>query len=132
MKKTIVKTLSAFLALVLLLSVLPAAVFAAEADEHAHTGTCCPDSGAAMLGVTGCQHVYTCTFSTRRVNCGSDHRVEEFVHYQCTKCHYSYDGPVENSYSENHTYNIKVLIRYDPKTNLPVYQNMCACGDYDD
>lgn len=36
MKKSIVKTLSAFLALVLLLSVLPAAVFAAEAETNAH------------------------------------------------------------------------------------------------
>ena len=61
MKKSIVKTLSAFLALVLILSMLPMAAFAAVAAENVHTNGCCQDNARA-IGI--CNHPLFYVIST--------------------------------------------------------------------
>lgn len=130
MKKSIVKSLSAFLALVLILSVLPMAAFAAEVGEHEHTGSCCEEN-IAMPAMAICpegEHIYRVTTSSRMVDCGGVHRVDEVTLYKCAKCNHSYVTPTGASYYAAHRYT-KTQVGVDPDSGLKIYLYACACGN---
>ena len=78
MKKFIVKSLSAFLALVLILSALPMAVFAAEADASP-CATCTHNYDVTEI------HTPVPTSFT-----DAGHTVNVKDYYECTKCDYHY------------------------------------------
>lgn len=80
MKKSIVKSLSAFLALVLILSVLPMAAFAAEACAHTHTS------------------VYA---DVRYTNLGVEHYVAKYNCYVCADCGYSWETLLTSSLGDH-------------------------------
>lgn len=69
MKKSIVKSLSAFLALVLILSALPMAAFAAEA-AHTHTFSV-TDGGTGYEPYSNTQHAYV-RYTNYDCACGED------------------------------------------------------------
>ncbi len=77
MKKIIVKTLSAFLALVLLLSVLPAAVFAAEAETNAHV------------------HSFSNSTRTEYIYCSSACHVRRVHYIKTCACGYTRETPID-------------------------------------
>lgn len=87
MKKSIVKALSAFLALVLILSVLPMAAFAAETDQHEHMDQCCQNE---VQVYATCKHVYTLTLGTRYEEINQYyHRSYDAEIRTCTLCGYT-------------------------------------------
>lgn len=102
MKKSVMKTLAALLALVLIVASLPVAVLAEE-PEHCHDEMCCPECEADVSPAAICNHVYMVTLSSRYVDSGTYHRVEATDLYTCTKCGYSYHQPTGAYYIENHS-----------------------------
>lgn len=131
MKKSIVKTLSAFLVMVMVLSTLSVAAFAAEFNEHEHTGTCCSDGGVAVLAVSTCpggEHVYRATMSAVFVDCGGVHRVDEATLYECASCAHSYYETTGRYYYEAHNYT-QTLVGFDSDSGLNVYYYECECGN---
>ena len=64
MKKSIIKALSAFLVLMLVLSVLPMATLAAESEQYVYTDEC---SQLDTVTRVGCNHVFVTTLESRDV-----------------------------------------------------------------
>ena len=87
MKKSVIKTLSAFLVLVLVLSVLPMAALAAEPGQHVHTGECCQSD---IDTLASCNHVFVTTLESRDVPeddlCHKSYEVEVDM---CVICGYT-------------------------------------------
>lgn len=129
MKKSIVKALSAFLALVLILSVLPMAAFAAETDAHEHSALCsCEESGimpASIICPDG-NHLYrdggVAIYSSATED--GKHHVE--ILDACVVCLYRRSETPLASYDEDHSYT-KTQIGED--NGVAVYRYSCACGD---
>lgn len=130
MKKSFTKSMAAFLALVLILAVLPMAAFAAEVDEHEHTGSCCEENIAvpAMAICPEGEHVYITTTSNRLVDCGDNHRVEEVSLYTCANCTHSYSTPTGDYYYAGHQYSL-ASVSVDQNTGRKIYLYKCACGN---
>lgn len=131
MKKSIVKYLSALLALVLVLSALPMAALAAEADEHEHSASCCSDATGIMPAMAACedgQHVFYLSETTQYTDCGGVHRVDARYLYTCGVCAYFYTSDVINSYYAAHSYS-KTAVGTDPDSGLTIYYYVCACGN---
>ena len=131
MKKSIAKSLSVFLALVLILSVLPMAAFAAEFNESEHTDECYFEGGVATRAVLICpggNHVYMATTSVVFVDCVDDHRVDEVIMYECANCAHSYYEETGRSYHEDHYYYIRIPAGIDPISGVNIYYYVCACG----
>lgn len=105
MKKSSFRKLSLFLAVVFIISMMPAAVFAAE-DEHMHTGDCCSD--VAVPYVT-CTHssMSSVPYYAAADNGASTHTVYEGFQFTCNNaaCGYSYVN-YTNTYAEAHDYTL--------------------------
>ena len=87
MKKSVIKTLSVFLVLVLVLSVLPMAALAAEPEQHVHTDECC-QSDIEMRAI--CNHVFATTLEPRDVSeDDSYHKSYEVEVSMCVLCGYT-------------------------------------------
>lgn len=131
MKKSFVKSLSAFLALVLILSALPMAAFAAEVDEHEHTDSCCSNDTAVMPAMAPCEddaHVYAPRTTYKYTDCGGVHRVDETILIACIYCARFTSQTAGDSYYADHSYT-KTAVGTDPDSNLPVYKYTCVCGN---
>lgn len=104
MKKTLIKSLSAFLVLVLILSILPIAAFASETEEHEHTGCTC----AQPVVTAVCTHPIKTTYHSYRVKdiTASGHVIEDTVCYTCTTCGFSYTELTGYSYTAAHQYKL--------------------------
>ncbi|MCD7755156.1 MAG: hypothetical protein LUJ09_02290 [Firmicutes bacterium] len=129
MKKTLLKSLSASLALVLLLPALSLAVFAIGAEEPAHTDVVSNPGDTALPAAALCpggNHSFTLTAKLVYTDCGSYHLVEEYELYLCANCAYSYTGNFISSYTDIHEY-VKTLISTSGETSTYLYQ--CACGN---
>lgn len=126
MKKSIVKALSTFLVLVMVLSAPPMAVFAAEFNEQEYA-----DLNNSVGGILICpegKHVYMTTTSVVLVDCGDYHRVDEVTLYECANCAHSYYEATGWSYDENHYY-IRTPAGIDPISGVNIYYYICACGN---
>lgn len=102
MKKSSFRKLSLFLAVVFIISMMPAAVFAAE-DEHMHTGDCCSDTA---IPYATCLHPSMTSYVTEVLggSTSSYHiYTEVFVNY-CNSCPYSDSTPTGNSRTEAHDF----------------------------
>ena len=130
MKNPITKILSVSLALVLVLSLLPMAAFAAEVNECKHGNLCCATSNSASIAAIGCNHLYLMHYEDTYVNKGSNHLVITTEVYECTRCSdtYSQDG---YSYYQEHSYDEDVLVGVDPTTGNKLYAHQCKCGAYE-
>lgn len=78
MKKIMSRTTSLLLVLVLMLSVLPVAAFAAEAEEEVAPAAACTHPRFQTYIESDC------------VNCGANHRNDVRTTYVCPTCGYSY------------------------------------------
>lgn len=100
MKKSTVKLLSACLVLVLLLSVLPMAAFAADTNEHEHIDCCAEESSAWVV----CDHMYyvvhTGYYYTS--NGASGHTAKYANLLTCSKCGYQ-KLEILDTFGESHT-----------------------------
>lgn len=127
MKKSVMKSLAAFLVLALMVASLPVAVFAEE-PEHCHDEMCCPDSEAEVTAAAICNHVYSmATPSARWVITETAHRYEEITLYTCSKCGHSYEKVTSAGDTVAHSYT-KTLIDYDLSTGAKIYKYTCVCG----
>lgn len=89
MKKAIRKTLSATLAMLLLLSVLPMATFAAEIEVHEHSTACCAEAGVSPAAF--CTHEYLQAEIVEVYYVAMDanyHYYGEALVSSCTRCPY--------------------------------------------
>lgn len=112
MKKSVKKTLSAVLALVLILSALPMAAFAAEEVGVAPASIICKDG----------EHIYRNTYC-EYTNCGTNHHV--VATDTCVICGSIY----RHEYDEDHLINEK-LIATDPDNGFEIYRCTCDFCDY--
>lgn len=107
MKKSVMKSLAAFLVLALMVASLPVAVFAEE-PEHCHGEMCCPDCETEVTAVNNCpaggSHAYMSTPSATYRDCGEYHLVQESILHTCTKCGYSYHALTGATYRGDHLY----------------------------
>lgn len=127
MKKSFTKYLSAFLALVLILSALPMAAFAAESDGHEHTDSCCADTSAAMPAAAICkdgEHIYSTYYSALYVDCGGVHRVDEIIQYDCVLCAHSYYEYTGYTHYEEHS-DVR-LEQVGLDGGVPLYKYECS------
>lgn len=127
MKKSVMKSLAAFLVLALMVASLPVAVFAEE-PEHCHDEICCPDSEAIVSSAAICNHTYMSSLSVRLVDCGEYHRVEETTYHKCVKCGYGYHVPTGSYYTAAHIYSKKTPCKTLPNEVLTIYKYECDCG----
>ena len=118
MKKNVRKLLPLALALVMLLSILPVAVFAAEEEEV---------EPAAV-----CKHSYDETILYRYIAIdGVYHRQEKYSEYVCLLCGYTYQvshGMVSHT---AHTFSYKLIgvTTNDDTTTIYTYEKKCTvCG----
>ncbi len=131
MQKSFTKYLSAILALVLILSVLPMAAFAAEQDGHVHEGECLSAYTPAAAGLICPDGRHLLAYTTKNVytDCGSTvHRVDVYNYIVCGNCSYSVTGDLISSTYEAHTYT-KTQVGTDPDSGLPIYLYACRCGN---
>lgn len=130
MKKSLVKSLSVFLALVLILSALPMSAFAAKVEVHEHSTSCCSEEDGIMPAMAPCEdgaHVYYLSETRQYTDCGGVHRVDVLNVYTCSVCARFYIENTGISFYEAHSYT-KVQVGTDPDSGLAVYSYSCACG----
>ena len=122
MKKSARRLFSAFLALVLILSVMPLAAFASEAEDH--PDGCCQGSAYAIFP---CNHIYQTYDSTTYTPYNNDyHLARTSITQTCTLCGYFKTISEDVAYGD-HTVEIWTLLDED----LKEYGGTCKyCGDY--
>ena len=119
MKKNVRKLLSLALALVMLLSILPMAVFAAEEEEEVEPAA-------------ACMHSYDETVVYRYVALdGSHHRQVKYSEYVCLLCGYKYQGAQTIVSQAAHTFTYKLIgiTTNDDTSTIYTYEKKCTvCG----
>jgi len=122
MKKSIVKSLSAFLVLVLILSVLPMAAFAAETEQHDHVDECCQNE-VEVCAI--CDHVYMLTFDSRDVVYDAMYHKSYEVEVQtCALCGYTIRTETGNYQLNKHYVANWVLV--SQKDGVSEYEGTCT------
>lgn len=120
MKKSARRLFSAFLALVLILSVMPLAAFASVAEDH--PDGCCQGSAYAIFP---CNHIYQTYDSTTYVYYDNDyHLTTTRITQTCTLCGY-FQTISEDVARHGHTVNVWTLI---PNTTNE-YEGKCEYCD---
>ena len=108
MKKSVMKKFSLLMAVVLLISMMPFTVFAAE-DGHAHDGTCCAESNVAAP-YASCTHPSMTSYIYGVYNGEKDsatHTYDEYVRYTCVSCNYkTLPTATGNEWKESHNYKL--------------------------
>ena len=119
MKKSIIKSLSVALALMLILASLPMAAFASNDRATTYALGFCQNG----------DHIYANVYdSVEYVDCGDYHRIDNIVVYECTACMYTYSENTGISHTEIHTHN-RVAVGTNPATQETVYKDICICGN---
>ena len=114
MKKSVKKTLSAVLALVLILSALPMAAFAAEEAGVAPASIICKDG----------EHIYALEGAAIYTNMGTHHHVK--MCDACVVCLTPRSDTVYGTYDEAHSYT--TVTQFETETGITVYCYSCKCG----
>lgn len=103
MRKSYFKLLAVFLAVLMLVSTMPMAALAVEADTHDHADCDCA-TGRAIT----CTHpVMNSTYGhiVKSAN-ASGHELEDVINYSCTTCVYSYTVSTGKTYTVAHQYSL--------------------------
>lgn len=121
MKNTLIKSLSIFLALVLILTASPIAVFSAESEKHMDTDSC---GQYALI----CEHVYTASeMSISEPYSETHHKTTEYVLETCNRCGITVRNET-SSYLSEHIVETWVLV--DQYDNVCEYKGTCKyCGE---
>lgn len=103
MRKSYFKLLAVFLAVLMLVSTMPMAALAVEADTHDHADCECA-TGRAIT----CTHpVMKSTYGYEIIGItASGHKLEDKVTYSCTTCVYSYTEYTGKTYTVAHQYTL--------------------------
>lgn len=116
MKRPTIRTLSAIFALAMILTMLPMAALATEADDALPTNLVCKDG----------EHVYSSELTLTYTDCGGVHRVD--ARNCCVVCGLENPKYPSTSYYEEH-HETKTKVGVDPDNGLPIYRLSCVeCG----